>query len=1002
MRMEGRSTIAIAIFLVCCPPACALNPSLDINQYAHKAWTVREGFFKGHITAIAQTPDGYLWLGTEFGLLRFDGVRKVQFQLPAGQRLPDDDIRSLLVGRDGRLWIGTHQGLASWKEGQLSVYPELAGQDTAALLEDRQGTVWAGTVAPPAGRLCAIQGTGVHCNGEDGSFGLGILSLYEDSKGDLWAGAASGLWRWSPGPPMRYSTTEPVSQILGLTEGNDGALWIAMPDGIRQLVRGKAEVYHLPGVAGHFIPIRELRDRDGGLWISTADQGLLHVHQGRTDRFDESDGLSSKGVWYLYEDREGNVWTATSNGLDRFRDLAVPTISVKQGLSDNAVHTVLAAPNGRVWLGTQDGLNRWDNGQTRILRKPDGLPDDAVQSLFHDDRGRIWVSTLGGVASLDHDRFTPIAGLTGLIVFSLSADELGNLWISDRIQGLLRVFAGSVVERIPWGRLGHEDAATSLLPDPSQGGLWIGFWDGGVAYFKDDQVRASYGVADGLGAGRVANLRLDRDGTLWAATKGGLSRMKNGRIATLATGNGLPCDTVNWTMEDDDHSFWLYMPCGLVHVARPELDAWVTDSKQKIQFTVFDSSDGVRARSLVSGYSPQAAKAADGKLWFVTGDGVNVLDPQHLSVNKLPPPVHIEEITADRKTYDTSSRLRLPPLVRNLEIDYTALSLVAPEKIRFRIKLEGRDPDWKDMGNERKAFYNDLPPRSYRFRVMACNNSGMWNEAGASFDFSIDPTYYQTTWFKVACAAAFLTVLWGLYRLRLYQIAREFNLRLEERVGERTRIARDLHDTLLQSFQGLMLRLQVVDELLPPGKAKEQLEQTLERADQAIVEGRSAVHDLRSSATTTNELAQAVRAAADELAGEGTPTFRLVVEGPVRDLHPILRDEVYRIAREVLRNAFAHARAHHVEAEITYSERLFRLRIRDDGRGIPPDILEAGRSGHYGLSGIRERARQIGASLDIWSGGGTGTEIDLSVPGSIAYGKTPGRPRLQLFRRKVG
>jgi signal transduction histidine kinase len=245
-------------------------------------------------------------------------------------------------------------------------------------------------------------------------------------------------------------------------------------------------------------------------------------------------------------------------------------------------------------------------------------------------------------------------------------------------------------------------------------------------------------------------------------------------------------------------------------------------------------------------------------------------------------------------------------------------------------------------------------------------------------------------------------VLWGLYRLRLYQVAREFNLRLEERVGERTRLARDLHDTLLQSFQGLMLRLQVVDELLPPGRAKEQLEQTLERADQAIVEGRSAVHDLRSSATTTNDLAQAVRTVADELAGEGSPNFRLVVEGPARDLHPVLRDEVYRIAREALRNAFNHSQASRIEAEITYGDRLLRLRIRDDGRGIPQDMLEAGRSGHYGLSGMRERARQIGASLDIWSSVGAGTEIDLSIPGSIAYGRSPGQSRFSLFRRKVG
>ena len=266
-----------------------------------------------------------------------------------------------------------------------------------------------------------------------------------------------------------------------------------------------------------------------------------------------------------------------------------------------------------------------------------------------------------------------------------------------------------MVEQIPWARLGRKDFAYALLPDPVQGGLWLGFCQGGVAYFKDGQVRASYAVADGLGEGRVENLQLDRDGTLWAATEGGLSRVKDGRVATLTSKNGLPCDTVHWVMEDDDHSFWLYTACGLVRIARPELDAWVADSKRTIQTTVFDSSDGVRSHAdTVSGYSPRVAKSTDGKLWFLPGDGVSVIDPRHLPFNKLPPPVHIEQITADRKTYDASSNLRLPALTRDLEIDYTALSLVAPEKIRFKYKLEGHDRDWKDVGNERKAFYTNL------------------------------------------------------------------------------------------------------------------------------------------------------------------------------------------------------------------------------------------------------------------------------------------------------
>jgi signal transduction histidine kinase len=549
-----------------------------------------------------------------------------------------------------------------------------------------------------------------------------------------------------------------------------------------------------------------------------------------------------------------------------------------------------------------------------------------------------------------------------------------------------------------------------MVFDGKRGGLWLGFFHGGLAYFKDGRISASYAAAEGLGKGEVNDLLLDPDGTLWAATDGGLSRLdisrsNNGPVATLTSQNGLPCAAVHWAIEDDAHSFWLKTPCGLVRIARSELEAWAGDPKRTIKTTVFDISDGVRGLAIAGGYTPHAAKAQDGTLWFISLDGVSVVDPRHLPFNKLPPPVQIEQVTADRKVYDAppDGSLRLRPLLRDLEIDFTALSFVEPERVHFRYKLEGHDRDWQEVGTRRQAFYNDLPPRSYRFRVMASNDSGVWNEAGAFLDFAIAPAYYQSAWFQALCGFAGLALFWGLYRYRLHQIAREFNVRLEERVGERTRIARDLHDTLLQSFQGLMLHLQVVDDLLPQGRAKVELEKTLDRADQAIAEGREAVHDLRSSATTTNDLAQAVREVGNEMAASGAAaTFRLMVEGPVRELHPIIRDELYRISREALRNAFTHAQADHVEAEIIYTDPLLRLRIRDDGQGIAPEILEEGRPGHYGLPGMRERAKQVGAKLTIWSGGGTGTEIELSIAGPIAYATPPGRSRLRLFRKKAG
>src|SRR5262249_55069470 len=325
------------------------------------------------------------------------------------------------------------------------------------------------------------------------------------------------------------------------------------------------------------------------------------------------------------------------------------------------------------------------------------------------------------------------------------------------------------------------------------------------SYFVDGGVRAAYTSGNGLGTGMVNHLRFGPRGALWAATEGGLSRIKDSHIATLTSRNGLPCDGVNWTMEDDEHSIWLNMPCGLARIATCELDAWAADPGRVVRFALFDNSDGVRSHALPGGYTPQVAKSPDGRIWFAPWDGVSVIDPRNLHTNKVPPPVHIEQIVADRKTYDATSQLRLPPLVRDLQIDYTALSLAAPEKVRFRYKLEGWDRDWHDAESRRQAFYTNLSPRNYRFRVIASNNSGVWNEDGAFLDFSVAPAYYQTLWFRLSCGFVFLALLAGLHRLRVRQLAGQFNLRLEERVNERTRIARDLHDTLLQSFQGLML-----------------------------------------------------------------------------------------------------------------------------------------------------------------------------------------------------
>src|SRR5208283_3868124 len=445
-----------------------------------------------------------------------------------------------------------------------------------------------------------------------------------------------------------------------------------------------------------------------------------------------------------------------------------------------------------------------------------------------------------------------------------------------------------------------------------------------------------------------------------------------------------------------------------VRIRRSELDAWIADPKRRIETTVWDAADGVTLRSVSPAfYGPPVAKSADGKLWFVAGEGVQVVDPRHLAFNKLPPPVHIEQVKANGKPCQLKQGMRLPANVRDVAIEFAGLSLVAPEKVRFKYILESQDPDWNEVVNERQAQYSNLPPRKYHFRVIACNNSGVWNKTGDSLEFSIDPAYYQTSLFRVACAVAIVVLFWGVHRLRMLQIAREFHANFEGRVGERLRVARELHDTLLQSVQGLMFSFQAARNLLP-GRTEEAirtLDKAIREGDDAIAEGRDAIQGLRANPSLESNLEHLLKAAGKELlrssSAEGDPpAFQVTAEGARQPLSPLLQDELYRMAREILRNAFHHAHASRIEAEIVYDPQFFRLRIRDNGKGIDRTVLVTGaRQGHWGLPGVRERAKRIGAQVRLWSELGAGTEAELTVPARMAYGTLHRRERLRLFHR---
>ena len=984
----------------------AVNSTRHISQYAHTAWRIQDGVFSGAPNAITQTTDGYVWIGTQAGLLRFDGVRFAPWTFPNGKRLPSSNVTSLLGARDGSLWIGMEGGLSHWDKQELTNYL-IQPTRINSIIEDHRGTVWfvRTRTSDAAGGLCQIIGTGPHCYGKaDGIPDSGASTLVEDALGNLWIAGNTEVVRWKPGSfstdiSKQLKMKEGTDGVTGLAANPDGSLWVGIADvgrglGLQQLAEGVWKPFVTPELDGSTLQVRRLfLDRENALWIGTYKQGIYRINGRNVDHFRSGDGLSSDDVYEFYEDHEGNLWAATAKGIDCFRDLRVASFSRREGLSADEVDSVLASGDGTVWIGTPEGLDTLHQGRVSSVQAK-GLPGHLITSMLKDRAGLFWVGIDNTMSIYKNGMFKRIDRPDGSpigVVVGMTEDVDHNIWVETvgPPRMLIRIQNLKVQEEFPVPRM---PPARKVEADP-EGGIWLGLMNGDLARYRHGKTEI-FPFKHGEDS-RVNQLIVNSDGSVLGATPLGVIGWKAEKQQTLTVRNGLPCDSVYALIADSQGDLWLYTQCGLVDISGSELQRWWGQPDITVQVKTFDVFDGVQPGRAAFG---AAARSPDGQLWFANGVVLQMIDPVHLTSNALTPPVHVEEIVADRKSYLPREDLRLPALTRDLEIDYTALSFVVPQKVRFRYKLEGRDATWQESGTRRQAFYSDLRPGRYRFRVIACNNDGVWNEAGAILDFRVAAAWYQTNWFRSLCAVFGVFLMVVLYQLRVRQIASSIGIRFDERLAERTRMARDLHDTFLQTIQGSKL---VADDALDPStdpmrmrRAMEQLSVWLSRA---MLEGRAALNSLRTPTTQTNDLAEALRRVTEDSLIPSSMAVTFSVVGDAREMHPIVRDEVYRIAYEAIRNACTHSAASRLEVELRYANDL-ALRVSDNGTGIDPVIADRGRDGHFGLQGMRERAGRIGGKLTLVSSSSSGTEMNLVVPGGMIFGK-PSPFRRSLFTK---
>jgi signal transduction histidine kinase/streptogramin lyase len=879
-----RLILIITVWLAAVSPLAALDPTKPLTSYQRQNWQTESGLPQNTVHAILQTHDGYLWLATEGGLVRFDGLKFTVFDSQNTPALHSNNIRALFEDNQQTLWIGTADGL---------------------------------TVFRPSGAAVFTREQGLPNNS--------IWSLERDSAGNLSVVTASGSAEYRNGRFEAREIKENVENNSGATlKDREGALWIANR-GVQRTVNGKTESFSTNDPLASDIILAVFEDREGNLWLGSESNGVTVLRDPKITNY--TDEL----VRCVYQDRAGVMWFGTNGGLTKWAAGKLSRLTVADGLSSNLVFALGETLAGELLVGTQDGLNVIHDGHVKLFTTADGLPDDLVRSLHTDADGSVWIGTRRGLTLWKNSTFrtfTTSDGLGSDLVGAITRDDNGALWVGT-LRGLTRI------------KDGHFQTFTKR---------------------------------NGLASDVVIALYSDSSDVLWIGTQdGGLHRMQNGKIYHYATDVGLP--SYIFSIVEDAQFLWLTSKTGIYRVAKTELEAVAAGKSHALSLAQYGTADGMRVNECSEGGHPAACLSRDGSLWFATLRGVSTMDRKAALTNALAPSVVVESFSVDDRAVDLKSALEIAPGHERLSVEYTGITFISPQRVRFRYMLEGFDRDWVQAGTTRIAYYTSLSPATYRFRVMARANDGDWGVNESAISFRLLPRFYQTYWFYLLLALALGLSVYAFYRWRVRQVEAQFNAVL----GERNRIAREIHDTLAQGFVAVSLQLELLARKLAdsPDSVRNLVLQTRSLVQSSLEEARRSIWELRSQGSDVADFRSRLSSAATDIAKRAGLNVQFSVLGTYRALPEKIESELLKIGQEAVTNVVRHADAKQVKIDLAYEEKKVRMTITDDGRGFEGAVNASGPEGHFGLRGMRERATHIGAQFAVKSRPGEGTRIDV-------------------------